>query len=78
MIEYTYSFTSHVSTHPIWSLENDASELYHVGYTRCLPHFIMYVYRLLMSVSTYFDLSHYRVKTVYESQTIEAYHGGRP
>ena len=34
--------------------------------------------KLLLSVSTYFVLSHDRVKSVYESQTIGDYHGGRP
>ena len=41
-------------------------------------HFIVYVYGLLLDVSTYFELPHYRVKPVYESQTIGAHHGGRP
>ena len=45
-----------------------------VAYT----HLIKYVYRLLLSVSTHFVLPHDRVKPVYESQTIGAYHGGRP
>ena len=41
-------------------------------------HNIMYAYKLLLSVSMHFVLPHDRVKSVYKSQTIGAYHGGRP
>lgn len=41
-------------------------------------HIIKYAYKLLLSVSMHFVLPHDRVKPVYKSQTIGAYHGGRP
>ena len=41
-------------------------------------HNIKYAYKLLLNVSMHFVLPHDRVKPVYKSQTIGAYHGGRP